>query len=162
MPQPLFQTRKSFEHSLVGPIVLTLRASTCRHSQILDHTQIAKNAAAFWHVGNAKLRHFKNIAAIHALTFDVHIARLRFDNAHDGFEQCTFAHAIATHQANGFAAIHFEVNVAQNVAGPVETVETLHLNQCVAHFIHPHPNRRLERLHRRAPQQAIRWRSLGH
>ena len=162
MPQSLFQTRKSLEHSLVRPIVLTLCARACRHFQILKHTQVAKNAATFWHVGDAKLRDFKNSAVIHALTFDVHIARLGCDNAHDGFKQSAFAHAIATHQANGFAAIYFEVNVAQNVAGPIETVEALHLNQCVAHLNDPHPNRPLERLHRRAPQQAIRWQSLDH
>ena len=108
------------------------------------------------------MRDFKNIAAIHALAFDVHMTRLGCDNAHDGFEECAFAHAIAAHQANGFAAIDFEIYAAQNVAGPVVTVQALHLNQCVGHLNDPHPNRPLERFDRRAHLQASRLLSLGH
>ncbi len=54
--------------------------------------------------------------AEHVFAFDLDCACARRHDAHDGFEQGAFAHAIAPHEANGLAALHGEINAAQDVA----------------------------------------------
>ena len=161
MVQAFGQAWEGFQHTFIGPVALAACARTGCHLEVLDHSQVAEDAPAFGHVGDAQLRHFKGWAAVHGLALDLHAAALRRHDAHDGLEQGAFAHAVAAHEADGFATGHGKVDATQDVAGAVIGVQALGVDQQFAHLNAPHPGRPLAHRCRRAPRQGCRWRSLG-
>ena len=159
--QAFFEAREGLEHTLVGPVALALGAGARCHLQVFHHAQVAENATALGHVGDAQLRHFKRGAAIHALALDVHRARARRHDAHEGFEQGAFAHAVAAHEANRLASADRKVHATQDVARAVIGVQVLGLDQQVAHLNVPRPGKQPAHPHRPAPPQACRSQSLA-
>ena len=116
-----------------GRVVLAAGAGTRSHLEVFHHAQIAKNATALGHIGNAELGNLVRGASRHGLAANLYAACARFDQAHDAFEQGAFAHTVAPHQTDGFGAGHGEVNAAQDVAGAVVGVNALGIDQQVAH-----------------------------
>jgi hypothetical protein len=104
VPQALFQAREGLQHALVGPVALAARAGAGGHFQVLDHAQVAEDAAALGHVGHAELGDLVRRAPGHGLPITSTPPRAGLDQAHDGFQQRALAHAVAAHQADGFAA----------------------------------------------------------
>ena len=106
--QAFTQTGEGVQHTLVGPVLLTTYTWAGSHHQVFMHAQVAKDASTFGHIGHALMGDGEGCLALNGLALKFNLSTAGLDQTNDAFQQRGFAHAIATHEAHGFAAPHLE------------------------------------------------------